>query len=149
MQIWHNKCKVGREHLVTDRREHAGTEGPVKTWLGVRTICAAALALNAAYASADPTVTDPLAMTTRAAPTTAAPSTTAAAPSAALSAPTTLVPRGLSSTDLPAYDDFMHRAVAQKRLELVRFVDRDDRRVFLGLSRDGYLGIQIQTRDRR
>jgi len=43
----------------------------------------------------------------------------------------------------------MHRAVAQKRLELVRFVDRDDRRVFLGLSRDGYLGIQIQTRDRR
>ena len=41
MQIWHNKCKVGREHLVTDRREHAGTEGPVKTWLGVRTICAA------------------------------------------------------------------------------------------------------------
>src|SRR5262245_25575619 len=131
MQIWHNKCEVGREHLVMDRWERAGTEGPVKTWLRVRTICAAALALNAAYAAADPTVTDPFAMTTtRPAPTTAP-------PSAALSAPTTLVPRGLSTTDFPAYDDFMHRAVAQKRLELVRFVDRDDRRVFLGLSRDG------------
>src|SRR5262245_58135051 len=142
MQIWHKKCNVERGHPATDRREPAGTEGPVKTWLGIRTICAAAFAFSSSYAGADPMATD---LTVTAAPVTR----TAPPASAALPAPTTLLPRGLSGEDFPAYDDFMHRAVAQKRLELVKFVDREDRRVFLGLSRDGYLGIQVQTRDRR
>jgi hypothetical protein len=114
----------------------------VRTRLGIRILCAAALALTAASAAADPAPRDPFAMSTRA---PANPPSTAGQ----LTTPTTLAPRGLSSSDLPAYDDFMHRAVSQKRLELVRFVDREDRRIFLGLSRDGYLGIQVQTRDRR
>jgi hypothetical protein len=61
--------------------------------------------------------------------------------------PTVVYRKELAGSDLPAYDDFLHRAVAQKRIELVRFVDRDDRRVFLGLTRNG-LGIHVQKRDR-
>ena len=62
--------------------------------------------------------------------------------------PTLLSPKGFADQQLPAYDDFLHRAIAQKRIEIVRFVDRDDRRVFLGLTREGYLGIHVQKRDR-
>jgi hypothetical protein len=60
---------------------------------------------------------------------------------------TVLFHEELTSSDLRAYDDFLHRAVAQKRIEIVRFVDRDDRRVFLGLTKNG-LGIHVQKRDR-
>jgi hypothetical protein len=67
----------------------------------------------------------------------------------ALTGPTRLSPKGFADDDLPAYDDFLHRAIATKRVELLRFVDRDDRRVFLGLTRDGTLGIHVQQRDRR
>jgi hypothetical protein len=67
----------------------------------------------------------------------------------ALTGPTVLSPKGFVDEGLPAYDDFLHRAIATKRVELLRFVDRDDRRVFLGLTRDGTLGIHVQQRDRR
>ena len=67
----------------------------------------------------------------------------------ALTGPTMLSPKGFADDDLPAYDDFLHRTIATKRVELLRFVDRDDRRVFLGLTRDGTLGIHVQQRDRR
>jgi hypothetical protein len=107
--------------------------------------CAVVLALSATIAAGEPAA--PLLSVSSALASTALPA--APAQRALLSAPTLLLSRGLSGSDLPVYDSFMQRAFTQKRLELVRFVDHDDRRVFLGLSRDGYLGIQVQTRDRR
>jgi hypothetical protein len=77
--------------------------------------------------------------------TTAAPRK---APGAAMTDPTILSPKGFADENLPAYDDFLQRSIATKRVEIVRFVDRDDRRVFLGLTRDGTLGIHVQKRDR-
>jgi hypothetical protein len=66
-----------------------------------------------------------------------------------LSDPALLIPKGFAPEELQIGDDFLHRAVAYRRVELVRFVDSEDRRVFLGLTRDGYLGIHVQRRDRR
>ena len=149
MQTWHNEFERERhESLVTTRPERiTENESVMKRCAGVSSICAALLALGATCAAADP-ATDRMAA---AAVSGTAPAS-AAAPAQKIQFPASsfLVPRGMSSDDLPAHDDdFMHRAVTQKRVELVRFVDRDDRRIFLGLSRNGYLGIQVQTRDHR
>ena len=118
--------------------------------LQVGFLCAAALVAGRAIAADPPATTTrsfaptPNALTAPVASTAAA----AAAPAASLDR-TILSPKGFADDTLPAYDDFLHRAVATKRVELLRFVDRDDRRVFLGLTRDGTLGIHVQQRDRR
>jgi hypothetical protein len=114
--------------------------------LGLYSLCAAAALLAASAAAL---AGDPPPLTARAkAPRAAAPARTSPPP-AYLTDPTILTPKGLSSDDLPQNGgDFLQRTLATKRLELVRFVDREDRRVFLGVSRDGYLGIQVQKRDR-
>lgn len=110
------------------------------------TIICAALLLGGAAARADEQPA-PMTLTAAASAAHAAPLATAANPRLADLA--RVSPPGFAAQDLPAYDDFLHRAIAQKRIEIVRFVDRDDRRVFLGLTRDGYLGIHVQKRDRR
>jgi hypothetical protein len=110
------------------------------------TIICAALLLGGAAARADEKA-KPIALTAPASAARAVPLAPAA--SARFADPGLLSPPGFEAQDLPAYDDFLHRAIAQKRIEIVRFVDRDDRRVFLGLTRDGYLGIHVQKRDRR
>jgi hypothetical protein len=99
------------------------------------------------------------AQTATAGPDDAAAASAAAAAAAALSRsaslelrlsdPALLSPPGFAADELELSDDFLHRAVAFHRVELVRFVDEDGRRVFLGLTRDGFLGIQVQRRDRR
>jgi hypothetical protein len=148
MQTWHNEFEgQGHDNLLAARPARCTeNESVMKRCAGVRPICAALLVLGATCAGADPT--DGLA--TNAVPTTAPSSSATQSQKVQLPVSSFLVPRGISSDDLPAHDDdFMHRAVTQKRVELVRFVDREDRRVFLGLSRNGYLGIQVQTRDHR
>jgi hypothetical protein len=120
--------------------------------LQVGFLCAAALFAGQAIAADTPATTRSFAPTPNAfaAPvaSTAATAPAPAAPAASLDR-TMLSPKGFADDTLPAYDDFLHRAVATKRVELLRFVDRDDRRVFLGLTRDGTLGIHVQQRDRR
>jgi hypothetical protein len=118
--------------------------------LGVRVglICAIALVAGRAFAADPPPPQKsfaplPNALAAPVAPRRASPV------DPALTGPTVLSPKGFVDEGLPAYDDFLHRAIATKRVELLRFVDRDDRRVFLGLTRDGTLGIHVQQRDRR
>jgi hypothetical protein len=116
-------------------------------------ICCAALVAGEAIAADPPSSTGKTfapAPSALAAPVaTQAPPRTPSTAAAAQLDPTILSPKGFVDDELPAYDDFLHRAVATKRVELLRFVDRDDRRVFLGLTRDGTLGIHVQQRDRR
>ena len=114
----------------------------MKTELRIIVICAGLLFGSGVTAADEPV----------AARITVPASTASAVPLASSAAsrfanPTLLSPKGFDD-QLPAYDDFLHRAIAQKRIEIVRFVDRDDRRVFLGLTREGYLGIHVQKRDR-
>jgi hypothetical protein len=115
----------------------------MKTDSRIMLICTALL-LGSGVAGADETIAARVAVpaSTRAVPI-------ASSPASRFADPTLLSPRGFAAEELPAYDDFLHRAIAQKRIEIVRFVDRDDRRVFLGFTREGYLGIHVQKRDRR
>ncbi len=56
---------------------------------------------------------------------------------------------GLDARNLRPHDDFIEKALAEKRLELLNLVDDDDQQVFLGLTREGFLGVQVQMRDRK
>ena len=56
---------------------------------------------------------------------------------------------GLDARNLKPHDDFIEKALAEKRLELLNLVDDDDQQVYLGLTREGFLGIQVQMRDRK
>jgi len=116
----------------------------MKAELRITIICAALLMGGAAARAEEQVATPTL---SPASPAAAIPLASAA--DARLADRMRVSPPGFEAQDLPAYDDFLHRAIAQKRIELVRFVDRDDRRVFLGLTRDGYLGIHVQKRDHR
>ncbi len=56
---------------------------------------------------------------------------------------------GLDARQLKPHDDFIEKALAEKRLELLNLVDDDDQQVFLGVTREGFLGVQVQMRDRK
>jgi hypothetical protein len=106
--------------------------------------CAALCTLSAGVAAEETA----LARATSAAIAAATQRDPSTSPEQRLSESTILSPRGFAADALPADDDFLQRAVANRRVELVRFVDRENRRVFLGLTKDGYLGIHVQKRDR-
>lgn len=152
---WHNYCitmsAAPRCWSRRDTGDRTDTGRVMSRCVQAGLICAIALVAGRAIAADPPAGAQSFAPRPNA---LGAPVATTAAPrtrSAVHPVPppgTILSPKGFAAEEIPAYDDFLHKTIATKRLELLRFVDREDRRVFLGLTRDGF-GIHVQQRDRR